>query len=71
MKAHQIPSPRKGIFKELVASVKEAGKIRKGKAKPSRCSTTVARTSSGYVKWDLASMIGVSMATLQSFPIPG
>jgi len=64
---------RKGMFKELVTSVKEAGKIRKGKARPSRVfiysgpDVKRIRERMGVSQGDLASMIGVSRATLQNW----
>ena len=57
-------------FQELMSSVREAGRIRRGTLKPSR--TTVfkpedvkaVRTSLGASQSEFALMIGVSVATL-------
>ena len=60
-------------FQELMTSVREAGRIRRGTLKPSR--TTVfkpedvraVRTSLGASQSEFALMIGVRVATLQNW----
>jgi putative transcriptional regulator len=60
-------------FKSLATSVKQAGKIRRGEAKPSR--TTIfkpadvraIRTKLGKSQSEFALLIGVSIATLQNW----
>ena len=60
-------------FQELMTSVREGGRIRRGTLKPSR--TTVfkpedvraVRTSLGASQREFALMIGVSVATLQNW----
>jgi len=61
------------LFDELRKSVKEAGKIRKGRAKPSRKFTYDAidirklRESLGVSQSQFARMIGVSVDTAQNW----
>jgi putative transcriptional regulator len=61
------------LFKELAESIKEAGRIRKGQAKPSRLFTYDAidirklRESVDVSQAQFARMIGVSKDTLQNW----
>ena len=61
------------LFKELTESIKEAGKIRRGEAKPSRVFTYDAidirklRESVDVSQAQFARMIGVSKSTLQNW----
>ena len=61
------------LFKELSESIKEAGKIRRGKAKPSRVFKYDAidirklRESVDVSQSQFARMIGVSKGTLQNW----
>jgi len=61
------------LFKELSESIREAGRIRKGKAKPSRVFTYHAidirklRESVDVSQSQFARMIGVSKGTLQNW----
>jgi putative transcriptional regulator len=61
------------LFKELSQSIREAGKIRRGQAKPSRVFTYDAidirklRESLDVSQADFAHMIGVSKSTLQNW----
>jgi putative transcriptional regulator len=61
------------LFDELSESIKEAGKIRRGKAKPSRTFTYGAtdirklRESVAVSQAQFARMIGVSKGTLQNW----
>jgi putative transcriptional regulator len=64
---------RKQDFDNLVASIREAGRIRRGEAKPSRV-TEIApvdvkkiRQKLGKSQSEFARMIGVSVATLQNW----
>ena len=60
-------------FDELLESVRQAGKIRRGRAKPSRTSTfkptdvKKVRAALGQSQTDFALMIGVSVATLRNW----
>ncbi len=64
---------KKEAFDELVASVREAGKIRRGKKKASRVSrfrvsdVKKIRAKLGVSQSEFAMMIGVSVATLQNW----
>lgn len=61
------------LYKELAKSIKEAGRIRKGKAEPSRVFTYDAidirklRESIDVSQSQFARMIGVSKSTLQNW----
>ena len=64
---------KKDDFAKLTASIKQAGKIRRGEAKPSRV-TEIApvdvkaiRQRLGKSQSEFALMIGVSVATLQNW----
>jgi putative transcriptional regulator len=60
-------------FQELMSSVREAGRIRRGTLKPSRTNlfkpedVKAVRTSLGASQSEFALMIGVSVATLQNW----
>jgi putative transcriptional regulator len=60
-------------FDQLTQSVRQAGRIRRGKAKPSRVSTfapadvKAIRNKLGKTQQDFALMIGVSVATLRNW----
>jgi putative transcriptional regulator len=60
-------------FEELIASVREAGKIRRGEKAPSRrfefrpAQVRKIRTRLGLSQPEFAFMIGVSVATLQNW----
>ena len=60
-------------FKELVASVRQAGRIRRGARKPSRTFTfrpadvKTIRVKLGKSQSEFALMIGVSVATLRNW----
>jgi putative transcriptional regulator len=60
-------------FKSLANSVKQAGKIRRGEAKPSRtkifkpADVRAIRTKIGKSQSEFALLIGVSIATLQNW----
>jgi putative transcriptional regulator len=64
---------KKKAFEELMASVREAGRIRRGEAAPSRRSTfKVAevqgiRRRLGLTQQGFARLIGVSVATLRNW----
>jgi putative transcriptional regulator len=64
---------KKEAFDELVASVREAGKIRRGKKKASRVSrfrvsdVKKIRAKLGVSQTEFAMMIGVSVATLRNW----
>lgn len=64
---------KKEAFDELVVSVREAGKIRRGKKKASRVSrfrvsdVKKIRAKLGVSQSEFAMMIGVSVATLQNW----
>ena len=64
---------KKEAFDELVASVREAGKIRRGKKKASRVSrfrvsdVKKIRAKLGVSQTEFAMMIGVSVSTLQNW----
>jgi putative transcriptional regulator len=61
------------LFKELEASVKESGKILKGKRKPSRefkfdnPDPKLIRESLGLSQIKFAKLLGISLATLQNW----
>ena len=60
-------------FDELLESVRQAGKIRRGRAKPSRVNTfkpadvKKVRAALGQSQPEFALMIGVSVATLRTW----
>jgi putative transcriptional regulator len=60
-------------FNELLASVKQAGNIRRGKLRPSRTTTfrpadvQAIRATLGASQEEFAIMIGVSVATLRNW----
>ena len=60
-------------FQELLTSVRQAGRIRRGRAKPSRVTTfrpadvKAVRAKLGQSQTDFALMIGVSVATLRNW----
>ncbi|HWI18740.1 MAG TPA: NadS family protein [Vicinamibacterales bacterium] len=60
-------------FEELVASVKQAGRIRRGESKPARITTfkpadiKAIRKKLGASQGDFSLMIGVSVATLRNW----
>jgi putative transcriptional regulator len=64
---------RKKDFHNLVASIREAGRIRRGQAKPSRLrefapvDVKAIRQRLGKSQAEFARMIGVSVATLQNW----
>ena len=64
---------KKRQFDDLVQSIKQAGAIRRGEAKPSRVTHFAAaevkaiRRRLGKSQADFARMIGVSLATLQNW----
>src|SRR5262245_64023061 len=64
---------RKNDFDNLVASIRQAGKIRRGEAAPSRVTKFRAvdvkaiRQRLGQSQTEFARMIGVSVATLQNW----
>lgn len=64
---------KKKDFGKLVASVKQAGKIKRGKLKPSRVSRfkpadiKAIRDKLGVSQSEFALMIGVSVSTLQNW----
>jgi putative transcriptional regulator len=64
---------RSGDFDDLVASIKEAGKIRRGEAKPAReivfkpADIKAVRLGLGKSQLEFALMIGVSVATLRNW----
>ncbi len=64
---------KKGLFEELKASIREAGKIRRGELKPSRVFEVGAqdvqqiRAKLGKSQAEFASMIGVSVGTLRNW----
>lgn len=64
---------RKQDFEQLVASVRQAGRIRRGEAEPSRVVEFAAvdvravRQPLGKTQVEFARMIGVSVATLQNW----
>lgn len=64
---------RKKDFDNLVASVRQAGRIKRGEAKPSRVSefapvdVKAIRQRLGKSQSEFAQMIGVSVATLQNW----
>ena len=64
---------KKAAFDELVKSVRQAGRIRRGEARPSRRSTyrpadvAAIRGRLGKSQGEFALMIGVSVATLQNW----
>jgi putative transcriptional regulator len=64
---------RKQDFENLVESVRQAGRIRRGKMKPSRVTefrpvdVKAVRRRLGKSQSEFARMIGVSVATLQNW----
>lgn len=64
---------KKKDFDKLVASVKQAGKIKRGKLKPSRvfrfkpADIKAIREKLGVSRYEFALMIGVSVSTLQNW----
>lgn len=60
-------------FRELLKSVKQAGRIRRGELKPARVTTftpedvKAVRTGLGQTQEEFALMIGVSVATLRNW----
>ena len=60
-------------FQDLVASVREAGRIRRGRLKPARTTTfrptdvQAVRAKLGASQSEFALMIGVSVATLRNW----
>ena len=64
---------KKKDFEKLVASVKQAGKIKRGKMKPSRvirfkpADIKAIREKLGVSQSEFALMIGVSVSTLQNW----
>jgi putative transcriptional regulator len=64
---------KKTDFDNLTASIKQAGKIRRGEAKPSRVTefppldVKAIRQQLGKSQSEFALMIGVSVATLQNW----
>jgi putative transcriptional regulator len=64
---------RKQDFDDLVASIREAGRIKRGEAKPSRVTKVASvdvkkiRKRLGKSQSEFADMIGVSLATLQNW----
>jgi putative transcriptional regulator len=60
-------------FQELLTSVRQAGRIKRGRAKPSRVTTfrpaavKAVRAKLGQSQADFALMIGVSVATLRNW----
>ena len=64
---------KKRVFEELVASVRQVGKIRRGEMAPSRrfefkpADVRKIRTKLGLSQSEFALLIGVSVATLQNW----
>jgi putative transcriptional regulator len=64
---------RRKEFEELTASIREAGRIRRGTARPARVTTVgpadvrAIRTKLGKSQSEFALMIGVSVATLRNW----
>jgi putative transcriptional regulator len=64
---------KKAAFQELLTSVREAGRIRRGTHKPSRrrvfrpADVRAVRAKLGASQTEFALMIGVSVATLRSW----
>ena len=64
---------KKEMFEELLQSISQAGEIRRGVRKPSRCfSYPPARIQTLRIRWNVsqkqfASMIGVSKGTLENW----
>jgi len=64
---------KKKDFDNLVASIRQAGRIRRGEEKPSRVTefpaidVKVLREKLGKSQMEFARMIGVSVATLQNW----
>jgi putative transcriptional regulator len=64
---------KKQDFENLVASIRQAGRIRRGEAKPSRVTefapvdVKAIRQRLGKSQSEFARMIGVSVATLQNW----
>ena len=66
---------RDDAFEELVASIKQAGRVRRGQAKPSRVTefkpaqVKKVRAELGQSQEEFALMIGVSVATLLNWEL--
>jgi len=64
---------KKALFDELVSSIEEAGRIRRGKAKPGRqfdlgdVDVQAIRRKTGLSQSQFALLIGVSVRTLQNW----
>ena len=64
---------KEGAFQELLTSVRQAGRIRRGLGRPSRTSSfkptdvVAVRTKLGVSQPEFAMMIGVSVATLRNW----
>lgn len=64
---------REKAFRELLTSVRQAGRIRRGKLKPSRVTefrpadVRAVRSKLGISQSEFALMIGVSVATLRNW----
>lgn len=64
---------KKSLFDELVTSIEEAGRIKRGKAKPSRrydfgdVNVQSIRKKTGLSQNQFALLIGVSVRTLQNW----
>src|SRR5688572_26455236 len=64
---------KQAAFRELVASVRQAGRIRRGRLKPGRTSifrptdVKAVRAKLGASQTEFALMIGVSVATLRNW----
>lgn len=64
---------KQDAFEELVTSVRQAGRIRRGEAKPARrvsyeaADVKAIRAKLGQSQTEFASMIGVSVATLRNW----
>jgi putative transcriptional regulator len=64
---------KEAAFKELMKSVRQAGAIRRGRAKPSRvtdfrpAAVQAVRAKLGQTQTEFALMIGVSVATLRNW----
>ena len=60
-------------FNELLLSIKEAGKIRRGEVKPSRMQTfyepnvTLIRQKYNMSQSEFAALLGISLSTLQNW----
>lgn len=63
---------KKALFDELIQSIEQAGKIKKGEAKPSRIfhsdlDVKSIREDLGFTQNEFSIMIGVSARTLQNW----